>query len=99
MKNRDRWRLIAWLIAAGSCTFVHGVEPDEGGIGGTGHSESTLSEPIFERPDIPERIEVPNRPEFPDFPESAPAAGAGIDFSPPSVSTPTDNPVPVTTPR
>lgn len=99
MKNRELWLSITWLVMAGGSTWVHGAEPDEGGIGGTGHSEPTLSEPIFERPDIPERIEAPNRPELPDFLESAPAAGAGIESGPPSVPTPADNSVPVTAPR
>lgn len=84
---------------AGSFTLVHGVEPDEGGIGGTGHSESTFSESIFERPEIPERIEAPNLPELPAFPETAPASGAGIDIAPPTIPTPTDNSAPVTTPQ
>lgn len=43
-----------------SCASVHAAspaDPDEGGIGGTGHSDSTARPELPERPDLPERIE------------------------------------------
>ncbi len=54
-------------------------EMDEGGIGGTGMSDSKRRRPeIIERPDVPERIEridVPERPEI-DTPERPESNGA-----------------------
>ena len=57
---------------------------DEGGIVGTGHSDTTNGErpQAIERPDLPERVEMPERGGF-DFPSASPAADAA-GAAPPS---------------
>lgn len=57
---------------------------DEGGIVGTGHSDTSNGErpQSVERPDLPERVEMPDRGDF-DFPSASPTAGE-VDAAPPS---------------
>lgn len=65
-----------------------GAEPDEGGIGGTGHgTEAQGAADIFERPELPERIEridLPERPDFVGAPE-LPSPPGGLGEMPPSL--------------
>lgn len=75
--------------------WVHSAEPDEGGIGGTGHIESESSTPLFDRPELPERVETPERVEVevPTFPDTA-APSAGEVVTQPTPPEPGSNPTP-----
>lgn len=91
MKNRELILLMLW--AACGTTVVFSAEPDEGGIGGTGHSDSVLTPPLFDRPELPERVETPERVEVPSFPDS-PAPAAGEVVTVPTPPTTVENPAP-----
>lgn len=55
------------LVLLGLST-VHAMEPDEGGIGGTGIQETLEQRPgIFEGPELPELAQPPELPELDDM--------------------------------
>lgn len=65
-------------------------EPDEGGIGGTGHGFGTTQKPdLIERPEMPERIEriePMERIDPPDFEHLDPTnVDTGVEIDPPTV--------------
>lgn len=92
MKNRDLITLVMICVICGTLE-VHSAEPDEGGIGGTGHIESESSTPLFDRPELPERVETPERVEVPTFPDTA-APAAGEVVTQPTPPEPVSNPTP-----
>jgi len=66
------------------------VEPDEGGIGGTGISKPKPNDEIFDRPDIPDIIDIPEAIEH-DIPElDGVQDDAAFEFSSEDVATPAD---------
>lgn len=84
-------RVIAGLMSALLISITtHAAEPDESGIGGTGHGDVVNGENIFDRPEMPdriERIEPFERPEQPDFsgaPELPPPSDVGVPGSIPT---------------
>lgn len=79
MDNCPRKRLLLLTLLAAVCLPAMAVEPDEGGIGGTGHSPDE-----FELPETPERIERVETPELSDLPD---AAGGNNDTGVPAVET------------
>jgi hypothetical protein len=84
MVTRRSFILIAGVFLL--CSDVCAVEPDEGGIGGTGHSSSASRPDIEQRPESPERIERIERPEIarPEIGASdAIDTGAGAGAVPP----------------
>jgi hypothetical protein len=52
------------------------TDPDEGGIGGTGHHPGRIEIP--ERPDLPEVPDLPERIELPDSPSEALDTNSGV---------------------
>ena len=82
MKNKHKIGLP--ILCLGLCFPALAAEPDESGIGGTGHSTS-VDKPfeLFQKPDVPERIELPDTISIPEIPE---AAGAG-GIAPPNMDT------------
>lgn len=79
MNNCHRkWLLLLTLLAV-VCLPAVAVEPDEGGIGGTGHGPDE-----FELPETPERIERVETPDVPDLPEAAGTNDIGV---PPAAET------------
>lgn len=56
-------------------------DPDEGGIGGTGHRPERVEVP--ERPDLPEVPDLPERIELPESPHEALDSQGGI--TPPDI--------------
>jgi len=79
-------RLIAALIMALLIAApAQAGEPDESGIGGTGHTDTLHGDRGFERPEMPDRIEriepfeAPERPDFSSAPElPTPPSDAGV---------------------
>lgn len=56
--------LVLGVLGISSQTFAVGInDPEEGGLGGTGHGALERPEGI-ERPDMPERIEPIERPDI-----------------------------------
>jgi len=72
-------------------------EPDEGGIGGTGHGDPDNRPDLIDRPDTPERIEQMDRidpidpPDRPDI--GSPTNGEDLGVDPVTVDPP-ENPNP-----
>jgi len=64
---------------------LHAAEPDESGVGGTGHAEPETLLELFHKPDLPERVNIPDSvvvPHVPELDTSVSAGGGSADSVP-----------------
>ena len=58
-----RWLVVVCCLTGAT---VMAAEPDESGIGGSGHGKPMMDIELFQQPELPDTVELPDLPTVPD---------------------------------